>query len=147
MSIHSDYDKWHAELGEAPTLLGSRALAKRLDFSGSGAEQIDTVIADIPKGGFNLNVANAKFTINQRVTTNDPGELAGAALVAGSLTRPELALSLVAVAGFVHGHAHGVEAPTAAAPVAYVIGFVAALEAVVTRLRGFKHGENFAYGV
>ncbi len=31
VSIHSDYDKWHAELGEAPTLLGSRALAKRLE--------------------------------------------------------------------------------------------------------------------
>ena len=57
---------------------------------------------------------------------NIPEQVFGAALVAGSLTRPELALSLVAVAGFVHGHAHGVEAPTAAAPVAYVIGFVAA---------------------
>lgn len=53
------------------------------------------VLPELAKGGFNLNVANAKFTINQRVTTNDPGELAGAALVAGfrSLTnrviRPE----------------------------------------------------------
>ncbi len=28
-----------------------------------------------------------------------------------------------------------------------VVGFVAALKAVVARLRGFKHGENFAYGV
>ncbi|MBS1837806.1 MAG: HupE/UreJ family protein [Actinobacteria bacterium] len=50
----------------------------------------------------------------------------GAALVAGTLTRPELALALVAVAGFVHGHAHGTEAPYAAEPIAYVAGFVVA---------------------
>lgn len=55
----------------------------------------EVVLPEIPKGGFNLNVANARFNINQRITTNDPGELAGAALIAGfrSLTnrviRPE----------------------------------------------------------
>lgn len=50
----------------------------------------------------------------------------GAALVAGTMTRPELALALVAAAGFVHGHAHGTEAPYAAEPIAYVAGFVVA---------------------
>lgn len=50
----------------------------------------------------------------------------GAALVAGGVTRTGAALALVAVAGFVHGHAHGVEAPYAAEPVAYVLGFLAA---------------------
>jgi urease accessory protein len=35
-------------------------------------------------------------------------------------------LPLVAVAGAAHGNAHGLEAPAAAAPVAYVVGFVLA---------------------
>jgi urease accessory protein len=34
-------------------------------------------------------------------------------------------LALVAVAGFAHGNAHGAEAPTAANPLLYVLGFVA----------------------
>lgn len=35
-------------------------------------------------------------------------------------------LPLVAIAGAAHGNAHGLEAPAAAAPVAYVVGFVLA---------------------
>lgn len=54
----------------------------------------------------------------------------GGALVAGATTHPTLAVTLVAAAGFVHGHAHGLEAPQAAAPVAYVVGFVAATAAL-----------------
>lgn len=54
----------------------------------------------------------------------------GAALVAGGTTHVGLALALVGAAGFVHGHAHGVEAPYAAEPVAYVLGFVAATAAL-----------------
>jgi len=50
----------------------------------------------------------------------------GAALVAGRAMQPQLALGLVALAGFVHGHAHGVEAPSAAHPAIYVIGFLVA---------------------
>lgn len=50
----------------------------------------------------------------------------GAALVAGGTTHPALALGLVVAAGFVHGHAHGSEAPQAAAPIAYIVGFIAA---------------------
>jgi urease accessory protein len=42
------------------------------------------------------------------------------------MIRPELALGLVAIAGLAHGHAHGVEAPSAAHPLAYVGGFVLA---------------------
>lgn len=54
----------------------------------------------------------------------------GAALVAGGATHPGLAVALVGLAGFVHGHAHGVEAPYAAEPVAYVLGFVGATVAL-----------------
>jgi urease accessory protein len=50
----------------------------------------------------------------------------GAALVAGAAARPEWSLGLIGLAGFVHGHAHGAEAPAAAHPVVYVAGFVAA---------------------
>ncbi len=39
-------------------------------------------------------------------------------------------LALVAAAGLVHGNAHGVEAPTAANPVLYVLGFVAVTAAL-----------------
>lgn len=50
----------------------------------------------------------------------------GGALAAGQMVRPELALGLVALAGFVHGHAHGVEVPVAAHPLVYVLGFLVA---------------------
>lgn len=50
----------------------------------------------------------------------------GAALIAGTALHPGAALGLVALAGAVHGHAHGLEAPQAAHPVVYVIGFVVA---------------------
>jgi urease accessory protein len=50
----------------------------------------------------------------------------GAALIAGRAVHPNFAVSLVALAGFVHGHAHGMEAPAAAHPVMYVAGFVVA---------------------
>jgi urease accessory protein len=50
----------------------------------------------------------------------------GAALIAGRAVRPAAALALIGVAGFVHGHAHGAEAPSAAHPVVYVAGFVVA---------------------
>jgi urease accessory protein len=50
----------------------------------------------------------------------------GAALIAGGAVHPSVAVGLVAVAGFVHGHAHGLEAPTAISPIVYVAGFVLA---------------------
>jgi urease accessory protein len=50
----------------------------------------------------------------------------GGALVAGESMRADLALGLVALAGLVHGHAHGAEAPNAIHPAAYVLGFVLA---------------------
>jgi urease accessory protein len=40
------------------------------------------------------------------------------------------AMGLLAVAGFAHGHAHGMEAPAAASPVLYVAGFVIATGAL-----------------
>lgn len=54
----------------------------------------------------------------------------GGALAAGVALRPEAALAMVAVAGFAHGHAHGLEAPTAANPAVYVVGFLAATAAL-----------------
>ncbi|MFZ4518682.1 MAG: HupE/UreJ family protein [Microthrixaceae bacterium] len=54
----------------------------------------------------------------------------GAAVAAGVALGAGWALGLVAVAGFVHGHAHGVEAPAAAHPLVYVGGFVAATVAL-----------------
>lgn len=54
----------------------------------------------------------------------------GAALVAGATMRAEAALVLVGVAGFAHGHAHGLEAPTAAHPAVYVVGFLVATAAL-----------------
>lgn len=54
----------------------------------------------------------------------------GAALWAGRALRPGIAVALVAVAGAVHGHAHGVEAPSAAHPLTYIVGFVGATAAL-----------------
>ncbi len=54
----------------------------------------------------------------------------GAALILGRSMRTERALALIGVAGFVHGHAHGAEAPTAAHPLVYVAGFVVATAAL-----------------
>ncbi|MGH9025442.1 MAG: HupE/UreJ family protein [Acidimicrobiia bacterium] len=54
----------------------------------------------------------------------------GAALVAGQTLRPNYAIGMVALAGLVHGHAHGAEAPDAAHPVVYVTGFVLATAAL-----------------
>jgi urease accessory protein len=54
----------------------------------------------------------------------------GAALIAGRAVRPELAIGLVALAGLVHGHAHGAEVPAAAHPAVYVAGFVLATAAL-----------------
>lgn len=54
----------------------------------------------------------------------------GAALVAGATFRADAALALVAVAGLAHGHAHGLEAPTTAHPVVFVVGFLAATAAL-----------------
>jgi len=54
----------------------------------------------------------------------------GAALVAGAALRRGVALVLVGLAGLAHGHAHGIEAPSAAHPVLYVAGFLAATAAL-----------------
>lgn len=54
----------------------------------------------------------------------------GAALVALRTAHGPWILPLVAVAGFTHGHAHGLEAPSAAHPVVYVGGFLAATAAL-----------------
>lgn len=54
----------------------------------------------------------------------------GGALAAGRLTWSVPALGLVALAGFAHGHAHGVEAPAAAHPAVYVAGFLVATAAL-----------------
>lgn len=54
----------------------------------------------------------------------------GAALVAGATMRAEAALALVGLAGFAHGHAHGLEAPAAAHPAVYVVGFLVATAAL-----------------
>jgi urease accessory protein len=54
----------------------------------------------------------------------------GAALVFAKALRMDLMLGSIAVAGFVHGHAHGVEAPTVAHPLIYVTGFVLATAAL-----------------
>jgi urease accessory protein len=54
----------------------------------------------------------------------------GGALVAGHSIKTNPALALVAVAGFVHGHAHGLEVPAAANAAVYVVGFVLATVAL-----------------
>jgi urease accessory protein len=54
----------------------------------------------------------------------------GAALVAGRAAWWIPAVALVGIAGFFHGHAHGVEAPTGASPVAYVAAFLLATAAL-----------------
>ncbi len=54
----------------------------------------------------------------------------GAALVAGRTAQGAWILLLIGLAGFAHGHAHGLEAPSAAHPVVYVGGFVAATAAL-----------------
>lgn len=56
--------------------------------------------------------------------------LLGGALVAGRSVRPQLALGLVAVAGLVHGHAHGTELPAGGRAVSYVVGFLAVTAAL-----------------
>jgi urease accessory protein len=53
-----------------------------------------------------------------------------AALIAGPRLRPSTVFVLVGAAGLAHGHAHGVEAPSAAQPFIYVIGFVVASAAL-----------------
>ena len=59
--------------------------------------------------------------------------IAGSVLVLGVLVAASTRLPVgvwlvpaVAIAGFAHGNAHGLEAPTAAAPLPYVAGFVGA---------------------
>lgn len=54
----------------------------------------------------------------------------GAALVAGRDLRATTTLALIGLAGFLHGHAHGVEAPASAHPIVYVLGFVVATAAL-----------------
>jgi len=53
-----------------------------------------------------------------------------AVLIAGPRLRPSTVFVLVGAAALVHGHAHGAEAPSAAAPVVYVVGFVVATAAL-----------------
>lgn len=48
----------------------------------------------------------------------------GLALVVGASANVPAAGALVALAGIAHGNAHGLEAPTAAQPALYVVGFV-----------------------
>jgi urease accessory protein len=54
----------------------------------------------------------------------------GAALVAGARTHWRFAAAMLALAGLVHGHAHGAEAPSAAHPALYIVGFVVATAAL-----------------
>jgi urease accessory protein len=54
----------------------------------------------------------------------------GGALAASHAIKHDVALAMVAIAGVVHGHAHGAEAPAAARPVFYVLGFVVATVAL-----------------
>jgi urease accessory protein len=54
----------------------------------------------------------------------------GGALIVGRAVGPEWSLALIGVAGFVHGHVHGVEAPTTAHIGFYVAGFVTATAAL-----------------
>lgn len=54
----------------------------------------------------------------------------GGALLAGHRLQPRLALGLVALAGLVHGHAHGTEVPTGASAVTFGIGFLAVTAAL-----------------
>lgn len=56
--------------------------------------------------------------------------LLGVALAAGATSRPGLTALLVLAAGFVHGHAHGLEAPGATHPLVYIAGFVVATAAL-----------------
>jgi urease accessory protein len=54
----------------------------------------------------------------------------GAAVIAGRATWWMPAVILVGIAGFFHGHAHGVEAPTSANAAAYVVAFLLATAAL-----------------
>ena len=53
-----------------------------------------------------------------------------AVLIAGPRLRSSTVFVLVGAAALVHGHAHGAEAPSAAAPLVYVVGFVIATAAL-----------------
>lgn len=53
-----------------------------------------------------------------------------AVLIAGPRLRPSTVLALVGAAGLAHGHAHGAEAPSAANPLIYIVGFVVATSAL-----------------
>jgi urease accessory protein len=55
----------------------------------------------------------------------------GFAVIAGAAIGRNAALALVAVAGAMHGWAHGLEVPSAAMPVLYVAGFLAATAALL----------------
>ena len=53
-----------------------------------------------------------------------------AVLIAGPRLRPSTVFLLVGAAGLAHGHAHGAEAPSAAQPLIYIMGFVLASAAL-----------------
>ncbi|MET0627543.1 MAG: HupE/UreJ family protein [Acidimicrobiia bacterium] len=50
--------------------------------------------------------------------------------VAGAIGNPAIWVPVLVLAGVAHGNAHGVEAPAAANPVLYVVGFLAATVAL-----------------
>lgn len=54
----------------------------------------------------------------------------GGAVLAGRRLQPRLALGLVALAGLVHGHAHGAEVPAGASAVTFGLGFLAVTAAL-----------------
>lgn len=83
-----------------------------------------TFVASMVAGG-TLGMLGVPFPFTEAAIAVSVVALGGA-VVAGESMRANVALALVAVAGLVHGHAHGAEAPLAAHPAVYVLGFVLA---------------------
>jgi urease accessory protein len=85
-------------------------------------------VASMALGGA-LGMAGVSFGMGEAAISLSVVAL-GAALIAGARTDLVLAVSMLALAGLVHGHAHGAEAPTAAHPALYIGGFVVATAAL-----------------
>jgi urease accessory protein len=87
-----------------------------------------TFLAAMASGGA-LGIAGMSLPFGETAIALSVVALGGA-LVASRAIRPGAAVGLVAVAGFVHGHAHGIEAPSTAHPAIYVTGFLLATAAL-----------------
>jgi urease accessory protein len=98
-------------------------------------------LAAMAAGGL-LGIAGTRLPFGETLVAASVLAL-GLALVAGRSMRHGAAIGLFAVAGLVHGHAHGLEAPSAGHPAAYVLGFLLA----TATLHATGAGVGYAVGM